>query len=91
MSGVSALVVAAWWFNPSPQPRRPGIRPADVIEISATGRGLELKGNGSALVLLNGRRGENPRPIIVSSPGSLRARYVDTDTGQITINNVYSE
>ena len=36
-------------------------------------------------------RGDSRRPIIVSTPGSLRARFVDADTGQVTINNVYSD
>ena len=89
MSGMSVVLIAAWWLNP-PRPHGPQLRGPEV-EIRATGNGLELKGNGTALVLLNGRGGGTPRPIIVSSPGTLRARYVDTDSGQITINNVYSE
>jgi hypothetical protein len=89
MASVSIIVAAGWWLNP-PKPAPTVIHRA-AVEIGTTSGGIELKENGNALVLLNGRSGQTARPIILSAPGTLRARYVDTDTGQITINNVYSE
>jgi hypothetical protein len=51
--------------------------------------GIEVKANSATLTLLR-RKAATP-VLYVSSPGSLRERFVDADTGQITINNVYTE
>jgi hypothetical protein len=89
MAGLSVVVGAAWWINPPVRPV-PALR-GPQVEMRTTAAGLELNENGNSLVLLYGRGGQAQHPIIVSAPGTLRARYVDADTGQITINNVYSE
>lgn len=88
MAGMAAMLAAAWWLNP---PRQNGMIAAkhSPVEIRTSATGLEMKENGSALILMH-RRGQQA-PIIVSTPGSLRARYVDQDTGQVTINNVYAD
>jgi hypothetical protein len=90
VAAVSAVLVAAWILNP---PRRPEstLRASHAAEIRNTENGLELNENGNALVLLHGRDVQAQRPIIVSAPGALRARFVDSDTGQITITHVYAE
>ncbi|HYO84678.1 MAG TPA: hypothetical protein VES20_24965 [Bryobacteraceae bacterium] len=92
MATVSALVLGAWAFNPAGVPKRPEplLRAASVAEIRNTSTGLELNNNGGALVLLHGRN-PSQKPIIVSAPGALRARFVDSDTGQITITHVYAD
>jgi hypothetical protein len=59
------------------------------VEIRTSATGLEVKENGSTLILMH-TRGQQA-PLILSTPGSLRARYVDQDTGQVTINNVYAD
>jgi hypothetical protein len=89
MAAMSVVLLMAWALNP---PNRPtvGMRGRSV-EIRNTATGLELNENGSALVLLHGRGVRAQKPIIVSAPGALRARFVDEDTDQITINHVYAE
>jgi hypothetical protein len=87
MAGMTLALFAAWWLNP-PRVREMRSRQAP-IEIRSAPGGLEVNENGSSLMLLHTRGQQSP--IIVSAPGSLRARFVDADTGQITINNVYSE
>jgi len=87
MAGMTVVLFAAWWLNP-PHAREMMARHTP-IEIRTTPGGIELKENGSALMLLHTRGQQTP--IIVSTPGSLRARFVDQDTGQVTINNVYSD
>jgi hypothetical protein len=89
LASVTIVIAGAWWLNP-PVRQSPEMR-APRVEIRTTSAGLELNENGNSLVLLHGRGTQVQRAIIVSAPGSLRARYVDTDTGQITINNVYVE
>jgi len=87
MAGMSVILLAAWWLNP---PRgREIIARRSPIEIRTAPGGIELKENGATLMLLHTRGQQTP--IIVSTPGSLRARFVDQDTGQVTINNVYSD
>ncbi|MEJ7608438.1 MAG: hypothetical protein WKF37_19750 [Bryobacteraceae bacterium] len=84
MACVTALLAVAWWLNP-PQGRT--LSRNSGAQIRTTSAGLELNQNGSAMTLMH----STGQPIIVSSPGSLRARFVNAETGQITINNVYAD
>lgn len=90
VAAMSILVLVAYVLNPPPR-RAEHALTAPRVEMRNTSTGLELNENGSALVLLHGRGMQSQRPLILSSPGSLRARFVDNETGQITINNVYAE
>jgi hypothetical protein len=87
MAGMTLMLAVAWWLNPPPQNAL--VAKHSPVEIRTSATGLEVKENGSALILMH-TRGQQA-PIIVSTPGSLRARYVDQDTGQVTINNVYAD
>jgi hypothetical protein len=86
-AGMTFLLVGAWWLNPHSKPQEHSIQAAG-IEMRATPSGIELNENGHALTLLHTRGGQ--KPIIISSPGTLRSRFVDNETGQVTINNVYT-
>jgi hypothetical protein len=91
VTAMSLLIGMAWVLNPPLHPVQYGMRGTAGIELRNTVNGLELNENGSALVLLHGRGMQLQRPIISSEPGGLRARVVDADTGQITINHVYAD
>ncbi|HUS06368.1 MAG TPA: hypothetical protein VMZ52_08740 [Bryobacteraceae bacterium] len=83
LASVTGLMMTAWWLSIPPRlPRR-------QVTVQETAGGIELKDNGAALILLHQRGGKTV--LFGSSPGSLRARYVDSETGQVTINNVYSQ
>jgi hypothetical protein len=85
------IMAGAWFLNPPARGLKTAMGTAHV-EIRTTPVGLEVNENGNSLVLMHGDGRTPATPaMIVSAPGSLRARYVDTDTGQITINHVYSE
>ncbi len=87
---LSGVLVAAWMLNfPLRQVQQPVMR-AGHVQVRTTPLGIELNDNGSTLVLLHSRGGSQ-KPFIVSTPGSLRARFVDEETGQVTINHVYTE
>jgi len=89
MAGITAMLMGAWWLNP-PQPVRETVTMHRTpVEIRSSAAGIEVKENGSAMMLMHTRGQQSP--IIVSTPGALRARFVDQDTGQVTINNVYSD
>ena len=61
--------------------------PGPVVEANASG--IELRENGSSLCVSQG----TARPVAVSinAQGSASARYVDAETGQITITSVYAQ
>ncbi len=85
-AGALGLVLIALWIG-QPTPRAlPSIQ-NDAVVLAATGNGIERKHAGSSLSLMHDRaRGLT---LSVNAQGSMRARYVDSETGQVTINNVY--
>jgi hypothetical protein len=94
------LVTGAWWLNvPAAQTdslgrafRAIAHRGATLNEdrgpmVEATPSGIKLFENGGALGVDQG--GLRPVAVSVDAQGSASARYVDTDTGQVTITSVY--
>jgi hypothetical protein len=62
------------------------------IVFQATKNGIQVRQGGQALRLMNPDQLEPQR--VMYSPdaqGSMRARYVDPETGNVTTNNVYAE
>jgi hypothetical protein len=57
--------------------------------VEASSAGIELRENGYRLGLL--REGTRPASVTLSLQGAARARYIDSDTGQVTITSVYAE
>jgi len=106
MAGFSALLISAWWLNmPAAQTASLGRAMKAITHwqisrglrfedsgplVEATASGIELRENGSALAVTHG---VNSRPVAVSLSvqGSARARYIDSDTGQVTITSVYAQ
>ncbi len=83
---VAVMVLLGWWLLPS----RPGVTrtpEAEGIVLEATTGGIELREHGRSLALQH--RGNVDVTYSVNAQGALRARYVDSETGQVTINNVY--
>ncbi|HYP13071.1 MAG TPA: hypothetical protein VEQ63_04035 [Bryobacteraceae bacterium] len=86
MAAMTCLLLVGWWLNP-PVRRQPGMSVPAKAEMRTTAAGIELNANGNSLTLhTRGRQ----KPIIVSAPGVMRARFVD-DSGQVTINNVHTD
>ena len=66
----------------------------ESMVLRATASGVELNQGGQSMSLLHVRAAQRPggQPDVTYSAGaqgSMRARYVDLDTGNVTINNVY--
>ncbi|MFM2124206.1 MAG: hypothetical protein RL328_657 [Acidobacteriota bacterium] len=57
--------------------------------VSASSKGIEFRENGAALGVSTGKK--PPVAVSVSFSGSASARYVDDDTGQVTIATVYTQ
>jgi len=106
VAGVAILVTGAWWLNvPAAQTQELGraLRAVwsgrasarhGVVEdrgtvVEATSSGIELRENGSSLGVSQGAA--RPLAVSVSVQGSASARYVDSDTGQMTITSVYAQ
>jgi hypothetical protein len=85
LASATLLITTAWWLNIPRSNFHPG------IALESNSSGIELKQNGGALTLLNTRAAPGSPVISSSSPGQLRTRYVDAETNQVTINNVYAQ
>jgi len=87
VASVFALMVTGLMLE-HPAPNLAAARQEGVVVQRLAG-GIQVRGGGQALRLLHG----NARDVYfsVGAQGSLRARYVDPDTGYVTINNVYAE
>jgi len=69
-----------------------GVRNADTpgIMLEASMSGIELRqGTRSAMRVLV--KGSNPGQVSANLDGSMRAQYVDDNTGQVTVTNVYAQ
>jgi hypothetical protein len=107
VGGFTALLISGWWLNMPPSQSASLARAAKSISdvrhwslpalrtensgplVEAAGSGIELRENGAVLGVL--QRGSRPVSVTLSVQGSARARYVDSDTGQVTITSVYAQ
>lgn len=102
-AGVAVLLAGAWWLN-MPQAQTDALvrvvrgswhtHGSAIFEdrgtmVEATSSGIKLRENGSTLGVSQGA--EQPLTISISAQGSASARYVDADTGQMTITSVYAQ
>jgi hypothetical protein len=81
------LVCAGLWLQRSSP--APDAGPAEGVVLQATAGGIERKEGGQVLTLMNRRSDDIIQQ--VGAQGSLRARFVDSETGYVTINNVYAQ
>lgn len=79
------LVIVSSWFLHIPAPR---IR-TDGVVLSANRGGIELKQADRAFTLMHSAA--EPALVSVNAEGSMAARFVDDETGMVTINNVYAQ
>ena len=77
------LVLISGWFLHFPRPKTL----TEGVILSAGRTGIELKAADRALTLKHS--GIEPVMVSVSLEGSMASRYVDDETGMVTINNVY--
>lgn len=86
VASVIVLILAGWWLN-VPQPTRQPREAAGAV-LEQTAEGIEVHENGRSMTVLV----PSDRVLMsVSTQGSLGARYVDSETGQVTISNVYAQ
>jgi len=66
---------------------RPAIVDAPAPVLQSTGSGIELRTGANSLTLL--KHNGDAVGQTVSARGDISARYIDSETGSVTINNVY--
>jgi hypothetical protein len=71
--------------RPAPRPAAPDAGPM----VEATGYGIQMQSGGQTFGLTNG--GAQKVTYLMDAQGSMGARYVDPDTGYLTINTVYAQ
>jgi hypothetical protein len=84
---IAILFLGLWFGRPRPQPE--GTPWVDGTVVQATSEGIELKRGDRMLSLRHPSTGEVTYAVNVQ--GTVRARYVDEETGQVTIHNVYAQ
>jgi hypothetical protein len=106
MAGLVVLLATGWWLNMPPSTTQALGRAFSAIMhgrgssvelameprgafVEATAAGIELRENGGRLGVRQGA--DTPVAVSVSSQGSASARYVDGDTGRMTITSVYAQ
>jgi len=90
LASVTALLVTGMVLE------RPAPAPAagdDSLVVQATGNGIQIRKGGQVLRLMNPNGMEASGQVTYSpdAEGSIRARYIDPQTGYVTINNVYAQ
>jgi hypothetical protein len=85
-ASVVALVTAGLFLE-RPTPPAPPAMASEGSVLRATASGIELNQGGQTLSLLHVRSGDVTYS--AGAQGSMRAGYVDSDTGNVTINNLY--
>jgi hypothetical protein len=100
-AGLTIILVSGWFLNFPAESRaslarglerlwnRQAAAADPGVSLEATRAGIQVSENGSALTMMH--LGTAPAVVVVNTRGSLRARYVDDDTGQVTITNVYAQ
>jgi hypothetical protein len=86
LASITLVIVSGWWLH-MPRPPVASSEYAGGIVLAATPVGIELKQEGRALTLMH--PSSEPVLVSVSVQGSMTARFVDEETGMVTINNVY--
>lgn len=85
-ASVMALVTAGLFLQ-RPTPVAPIALGSENAVLRATANGIELNQGGQTLSLLHVR--STDVTYSAGAQGSMRAGYVDSDTGNVTINNLY--
>jgi hypothetical protein len=83
-----AMLLAVGFLIERPVPRAGEIKSAEAV-LETSGSGIQVREGSQAMMLLNASA-RDAREVQYQAGGStMGARYVNAETGQVTINNVY--
>jgi len=87
-SVVTLMVTGLVLEHPAPNPT---VARQQGVVVQKMARGIQVWEDGRALELKHAVSDEREVFYSVGAQGSMRARYVDPESGYVTINNVYAE
>jgi anti-sigma factor RsiW len=88
--GSLALLLAAFLLE-RPVPRVEILKASEAAFMESSGAGIQVKTGDQSIMMLNTRARDAHNVDYLASGNAMRARYVDTETGYVTINNVYAQ
>lgn len=90
LAALTLAIVSGWWLYIPKMQRQQA--PETGVTVAVRGDGVELR-DGAAMLMLMHPKSKEPGDVTVSveADGAARARYVDEQSGQVTINNVSAE
>jgi hypothetical protein len=83
------VVAASGWYLHSIQPQTATVRGPAAVLLQAKSDGIELRQQNAAMTFLT--PGQTSVRTDADVSGGVRARYVDPETGQVTISHVYAD
>jgi hypothetical protein len=87
LASLATLLVAVVVLqHPSPM-----VRHAQGAELGTTVNGIEVENGANGLRLLHKAMNDGDVTYMPGAQGSMRARYVDPETGYVTVTNVYAD
>jgi len=91
-TGVVLMLSVGYWLNAARKSEQiAATRQPDPVVAEASERGVGMSDGSKEMMLQGPKTNVRAAIVTVSTVGSAGARYVDEDTGQITVNNVYVE
>lgn len=91
-TGFVVLLSIGYWLNASRKSEQlAAMRGPDPIVAEASERGVGMSDGNKGMELQGPAPNQLAAIVAVSTQGSAGAQYVDEETGQITVNNVYVE
>lgn len=86
------LLSIGYWLNAAKKSEQlAAMRVPDPIVVEASERGVGMSDGNKGMELQGPKANFRAAVVTVSTTGSAGAQYVDEETGQITVNNVYVE
>ena len=85
---LALIMISGWWLHVP----RPPLVARDTVEgavLEATSEGIELRTQDRVFTLIHAS--SEPVLVSVNVEGAMEARYIDDETGMVTINNVYAQ
>ncbi len=87
-ASLALLIGASFWLHRPAAELRDAVV-LDAVVLESTGSGIQVREGGQVLSILNSRGKDGDVIRTVGAQGEMRARFVDSRTGLVTINNVY--
>ncbi len=90
-TGFVVLLSIGYWLSALKKSEQLAMRGPEPVVVEASERGVGMSDGSKGMELQGPKASYRAAVVTVSTLGSAGAQYVDEETGQITVNNVYVE